>query len=179
LGRIHPKKRPEVLLDMMKELYSAFPRAMLIFVGAGEDQHVAHLKQRISELGLEEQVRLLGHLAGLSKFAALAASDIFLLPSQQENFAIAAAEALHAGCPVILTRKVNIWSDILEAGAGLVVDETHLIENLSNSICSLLSDPDLLNRMSHNATELAHQRYLWANSATLTILVYEGILGQS
>ena len=59
-------------------------------------------------------------LIGDAKWGAFYASEAFILPSHQENFGIAVAEALACGKPVLLADKVNIAEDIAEDGAGLM-----------------------------------------------------------
>ena len=59
-------------------------------------------------------------LTGDAKWGAFFASEAFILPSHQENFGIAVAEALGCGKPVLLADKVNIAEEIAEDGAGLM-----------------------------------------------------------
>jgi glycosyltransferase involved in cell wall biosynthesis len=61
---------------------------------------------------------------GDSKWGALAAAEVFALPSHQENFGIAVAEALACGTPVLVSDKVNIWREIKKESAGLVASDT-------------------------------------------------------
>jgi glycosyltransferase involved in cell wall biosynthesis len=63
-------------------------------------------------------------LSGELKWGAFSAADAFVLPSHQENFGIAVAEALACGTPVLISNKVNIWREIAEAGAGFADDDT-------------------------------------------------------
>ena len=63
-------------------------------------------------------------LIGDAKWGAFYASEAFILPSHQENFGIAVAEALACGKPVLLADKVNIAEDIAEDGAGLMELDT-------------------------------------------------------
>ena len=65
-----------------------------------------------------------GMLQGDMKWGALNAAEVFCLPSHQENFGIAVAEALGCGTPVLISDKVNIWREIEADGAGLVDDDT-------------------------------------------------------
>jgi glycosyltransferase involved in cell wall biosynthesis len=58
------------------------------------------------------------------KWGAFYASEAFVLPSHQENFGIAVAEALSCGLPVLISDKVNIWREIEADGAGLVAPDT-------------------------------------------------------
>jgi glycosyltransferase involved in cell wall biosynthesis len=59
-------------------------------------------------------------LTGNLKVGALRAADVLVLPSHQENFGIAVAEALACGVPVLISNKVNIWREVEQDGAGLV-----------------------------------------------------------
>ena len=63
-------------------------------------------------------------IKGATKWGALRSAEIFLLPSHQENFGIAVAEALAAGLPALISNKVNIWREIVADGAGMVSDDT-------------------------------------------------------
>lgn len=178
MGRLHPKKRPDILLDVMKDVRAKLPGAVLLFAGTGDDAYVAMLKARRQQLELEERAQFLGHLSGNAKFATLAAADLFLLPSHQENFAIAVAEALHAGTPVILTRHVNIWQEIVDAEAGMAVDDDDLKDKLVDAVCSLLANRDKFDGMSTNAFRLAEDQFTWEHSSERTLEVYEGALGR-
>jgi glycosyltransferase involved in cell wall biosynthesis len=63
-------------------------------------------------------------LSGDLKWGAFHAADAFVLPSHQENFGIAVAEALACGLPVLISNKVNIWREIEQDGGGLVAEDT-------------------------------------------------------
>ena len=63
-------------------------------------------------------------LSGAAKAGALRAAAAFVLPSHQENFGIAVAEALAAGTPVLVSDQVAIWREILADGAGMVAPAT-------------------------------------------------------
>src|SRR5437762_5411066 len=62
-------------------------------------------------------------LTGDTKWGALSAAEAFVLPSHQENFGIAVAEALACGTPVLISNKVNIWREIAADGAGFVDED--------------------------------------------------------
>jgi glycosyltransferase involved in cell wall biosynthesis len=62
-------------------------------------------------------------LTGDIKWGALSAADAFVLPSHQENFGIAVAEALGCGTPVLISNKINIWREIDAAAAGLIEND--------------------------------------------------------
>ena len=63
-------------------------------------------------------------LSGDLKWGALRAADAFVLPSHQENFGIAIAEALASGTPVLISNQVNIWREVVEDGGGFADEDT-------------------------------------------------------
>jgi glycosyltransferase involved in cell wall biosynthesis len=62
-------------------------------------------------------------LTGNEKWGAFSSATFFVLPSHQENFGIAVAEAMALGLPVLITKKVNIWREVEASGAGHVVGD--------------------------------------------------------
>jgi glycosyltransferase involved in cell wall biosynthesis len=73
---------------------------------------------------IEERVTWPGMLQGDMKWGAFYASDVFALPSHQENFGVAVAEALACGLPVLLSDKVGVWREVESDRAGLVSSDT-------------------------------------------------------
>ena len=124
LSRLHEKKGGELLLDAFR----AIPRALrdserlhLVMAGpCADDLYLRRLKQRAEQASVTDgaQIRFTGMLSGSLKWGAFAAADVFVLPSHQENFGIAVAEAMACGTPVLVSDKVNIWREIVADGAG-------------------------------------------------------------
>jgi glycosyltransferase involved in cell wall biosynthesis len=120
LSRIHPKKGIDVLLRTFASMDRLRTENVLVIAGTGEEAHVQSLKELTSSLGLDESVRWVGPLYEQSKWEAFSAADLFVLPSHQENFGIAVAEALAVGTPVCTTTGVNIYKLIEQYEAGIV-----------------------------------------------------------
>lgn len=120
LGRVHPKKGVDLFLRTAAELVRAGRSVpALVIAGPCADQDYRHhLESLAAASGLD--VHWTGMLTGAIKWGALRSAEAFVLPSHQENFGLAVAEALAAGTPVLISRKVNIWTEIDAAGAGLV-----------------------------------------------------------
>jgi glycosyltransferase involved in cell wall biosynthesis len=127
LGRIHPKKGCDLLIQAFQNVLASLRTGAAVsetlhLVIAGPDQAgwSADLKRLTTSLCINHRVTWTGMLAGDLKFGALHAAEAFVLPSHQENFGIAAAEALSCGLPVLISNKVNIWREVEEDRAGLV-----------------------------------------------------------
>ena len=98
-----------------------------------------------------------GHLSGEMKAAALAAADVFVLPSASENFGIAAAESLAAGVPTIVSEEVALSGDIRRFDAGVVV--TRDVQQLARAIGDLLSNKQKARTLAANGHRLVEERY--------------------
>jgi glycosyltransferase involved in cell wall biosynthesis len=119
MGRIHPKKGCGLLLKAFAAALAADPEWRLVMAGPDQVGWQAELVQLAETLGIGERVVWTGMLVGAMKWGAFAAAEIFVLPSHQENFGIVVAEALACGVPVLISKQVNIWTEIVASGAGL------------------------------------------------------------
>jgi len=123
LGRIHEKKGCDLLIRAFAAVASSHSELQLVMAGP-EQQDSARWHELANELGVAERIVWTGMLSGDLKWGALRAAEVFALPSHQENFGIAVVEALACGVPVLISREVNIWREIVEDGAGLAEPDT-------------------------------------------------------
>lgn len=125
LGRIHPKKGCDLLLKAFSEIVSSNQDLHLVIAGPEDGQYGDKIRQSHGFDGaIDGRVTWTGMLQGDLKWGALNAIDALILPSHQENFAVAVAEALACSKPVLISNKVNIWRDIAYDEAGLVEPDT-------------------------------------------------------
>jgi glycosyltransferase involved in cell wall biosynthesis len=124
LGRIHPKKGCDLLVDAFVKLAEREPELDLVMAGPDPLEWRAALEKGAVAAGVASRIHWPGMLRGDAKWGAFVAADAFVLPSHQENFGIAVAEALACGTPVLLSDKVNIASEIAADGAGLMEQDT-------------------------------------------------------
>jgi glycosyltransferase involved in cell wall biosynthesis len=124
LGRLSKKKSPQMLLQAFanREIKEAAgeKEVHLAFVGPDEAGMLTKLQTMARELGIAERVHFTNALEGDAKWSAYRDADIFVLPSQNENFGNTAAEAVAAGTPVIVTDQCGI-APLLKDVAGVVV----------------------------------------------------------
>lgn len=136
LGRIHAKKGCDHLLEAFARIASRVPDLQLVFAGPDGAEASALSKASVSNLGtaglksalvaearrmgIAHRVHWTGMLEGDQKWGAFYGCEAFCLPSHQENFGIAVAEALACGKPVLISDKVDIWKEILNDGAAFV-----------------------------------------------------------
>jgi glycosyltransferase involved in cell wall biosynthesis len=174
LGRIHSKKGCDLLLDAFSRIASKVPDLDLVFAGpertgqpvaanpglpdSGSHGLRARLMSQASARGLGNRVHWTGMLYGDEKWGAFYACEAFSLPSHQENFGIAVAEALACGKPVLLSDKVNIWRDIVGDGAAFVGPDT-IAGTLDTLESWIALTPEQKITMGANAIDCFHRRY--------------------
>jgi glycosyltransferase involved in cell wall biosynthesis len=124
LGRLHPKKGCDLLIQAFAEVCARDARLHLVMAGPDESGTEAELRKLSQSLGMADRITWTGMLLGDAKWGAFRAADVFVLTSHSENFGITIPEALACGLPVLISDKVNIWREIAEAGAGFVEPDT-------------------------------------------------------
>jgi glycosyltransferase involved in cell wall biosynthesis len=174
MGRLTQKKRLDLLINAFSILKSSRPSAHLVIAGPDDEGIGKRIQTRILELGLGDHVSLLGLVTGSTKTALLQQSNVFALPSNDENFAVAAAEAMAAGLPVVVTEGVALHREIDKARAGLVVPSTAAA--LATAIQSLLDDPALSSAMGRNGQALATSAFAWDRVAIELERMYQEVI---
>ncbi|WP_083263855.1 glycosyltransferase family 4 protein [Curtobacterium sp. ER1/6] len=112
VSRIAPKKRLDLAIRAVAALVEQGDSAVLTIAGNGEDGLIASLKQLSQDLGLQDRVMFLGQQDSEQVTNLFRTADIFLAPSDDENFGIASAEAIAAGLPIIASRAVDALDGI-------------------------------------------------------------------
>ena len=153
LGRLSGKKSPEMLLQAFASLAATNGEKSLHLVFAGPDEGgmKARLTEMAAELKVSSQVQFTGAIFGDAKWAAYREADVFVLPSQNENFGNTAAEAVAAGTPVVVTEQCGI-APLLRSVAGLVVP--HDTAALARAIREVIGDPALHERLASGCSAL-------------------------
>ena len=134
LGRIDPKKGPDLLLKAFAAVAQSHPDLHLLMGGPVDKAYQQKLEVDSFNFYAEGRVHWPGMILGEAKWGALAACEAFVLTSHQENFGIAVVEALACGKPVLISNQINIAPDIAADGCGLVEPDTlagatRLLEN--------------------------------------------------
>ena len=115
MKRLQPMKGAFDVINIWRYVVDEFPNAKLLIIGDGPGDIVARMKDMIAKLELNENIELKGPVYDMrEKFSLLANSNLFLLPSYEENWAIVIGEALAAGLPVIvydLPEIRDIWKN--------------------------------------------------------------------
>ena len=166
IGRLDPKKGIESLLKACSLVDSAPPWRLAI-AGWGAPEYVSQLNEQVHALGLSGRVEMLGAVVSKEKKELFECSDVALVPSYTENFAIVVAEALAHGVPVIAS-KGTPWSRLEEMNCGLWVDNDP--KSLATAIRSTGTMP--LQDMGLRGREWMQKEFSWASVTNQMLALY-------
>ncbi len=169
VGRLSHKKGLDILIRAFSLVAREEPEARLVLAGPDDEGLSRPLAALAVSEGVSSRVSFVGMLTGDDTLGALAAADVWALPSHTENFGIAVVEALAAGLPVIVSPAVNIASEMAAAGAGSVCPQQP--EPLAAEILRLLRDPGERSRVGARAREFAWQ-FDWTEVAPQLAAMY-------
>jgi len=138
LGRIHPIKGCDLLIEAFAECISTIPSDFnLVIAGPDPSGMIPGLKKLAEKLGISDRTHWLEMIEGDLKWGAMRAADALIHPSHHENFGLVIAEAMACGTPVLISDKVNIWREVVASQGGVVEPDT--VEGTRKLICRFLS----------------------------------------
>jgi glycosyltransferase involved in cell wall biosynthesis len=124
LGRIHPKKGCDLLIEALSRVAQKHPRLHAVIAGPDETGSAAKLKELAQLRGIADRITWTGPVYGEERWFLYNLASVFILPSHMENFGMTVAESLSQGRPVLVSDKVNIYESIVNARAGFVAPDT-------------------------------------------------------
>ena len=130
-SRIALKKRLDLCIIATRKLLDLGIDVKLTIAGTGDFQLMSQLINLIDNLKIKHSVEFLGFIDGDQKHLCFQKSDIFLLPSENENFAVAVAEAISYQVPVVVSKNVAMKDFVLAQGVGEVIDDLEVSELVS------------------------------------------------
>jgi glycosyltransferase involved in cell wall biosynthesis len=175
LSRLDPKKGLERLIDAAPAVAAQVDGFRMAIVGdALEPAYERGLRERATALAQDQAVVWTGALSGQDKWDALAAADVFLLPSDNENFGIVVVEAALAGAPIVLSDEVYIAREVAAVGEATICGPD--VPSVIEAIVSVLRDPDSRDRAERARADVrAH--FSPERSTALTQALYASVLG--
>ena len=173
LGRLHPKKRLDFAVETFVQVCGRREDVHLVVTGPDEGS-ASHALRRLKEANLLDRASFSGPLMGDAKWAAFSDASIFLLPSLDENFGMAALEAMAAGIPVLLSAHVAIGETAARHGAGLVPEENP--SAWAQAAVSILERPEWAAQMGSAGRRLVEERFSTPATALRMKQLYQAIL---
>jgi len=177
LGRLHPKKGLHLLLNAWAQVSRSAKDVHLVIAGPDSENTRAALERMVDDLKIRNSVTFAGMLPGPRKWAALAASDLFVLPSYSEGFSVAVLEALAMGLPVIVTHPCHI-PEVSNHKCGWVIEpELTALEQALEEFLETSSQTAA--QMGQRGRNLIHERFRWPVIGKQMAEVYDWALGGS
>ena len=171
VSNFRPVKRVQAAVEIFRQIHAAVPSRMLM-VGDGPD--LAGAAEQARTAGLGEAIRFLGDQEQVVHL--LSASDLFLMPSAQESFGLAALEAMACDVPVVASRVGGV-PELVENGVTGVLCPPDDLTAMAQASIRLLTDDALHERMARAARQRAAERFTDTKIIPMYERYYDEILG--
>jgi len=175
MARLHPKKGLNLLMEAWSSIANEHPDAHLVVAGPDSEGLRQKLEQYCAEAGLIDRVSFPGMLQGAMKWSALAAAELFVLPSFSEGLSVGVLEAMGMGLPVIVTEPCNM-PEVEECRTGWQIKPTAvaLKRALREALGNSTSRNAVIGRLG---ARLVANRFSWNTVARQMSEVYSWMLG--
>jgi N-acetyl-alpha-D-glucosaminyl L-malate synthase BshA len=174
VSNFRPVKRPVDCVEILARVREKGVKARLVMVGDGSERPRAEHRARC--LRVERYCAFVGKQPRIIDY--LSASDVLLLPSEQESFGLAALEAMACEVPVIASR-VGGLPEVVDDGSTGCLAEVGDIEKMSDCAARLLANESLRREMGRRARESAVSRYSTDLVIPQYIEFYERVIAAS
>jgi len=173
VGRLHPIKGVQYLLQAMKIVHEKMPDVKLILVGDGEERE--RLESLTDSLEIQECVEFVGRVPHERVTDYMNQSDIFVLPSLSEGFPVTILEAMTCGLPIVATRVRGVLDIIENDINGYLVDSMNP-EQIAWALQKILENEQLRENISSNNRDEA-EKYSWDKVVIRLEGIYQSTLG--
>ncbi len=174
VSNFRPVKRPVDCVEIFARMLKKVSNVRLVMVGDGSER--MNVEHRARCLNIYEKCSFVGKQPNIVDY--LSASDVLLLPSEQESFGLAALEAMACEVPVIASRVGGVPEVVTDGESGFL-SEVGDIEKMAEDAAHLLADTDFRRNMGRRARELALSRYRTDIIIPQYIQFYEKVLASA
>ncbi len=171
LSNFRPVKRVVDVVEIAYKVRQKLP-VQLVFVGDGPDRPLA--ERRCKELGMEKIVHFLGKQENI--YPILSIADVFLMPSVQESFGLAALEAMSCGVPCVSSDAGGLPEIMVNGVTGFIVPVGNL-DAMADRVIQILTEPGLLAKLKKSAREFAFDNFHVDKILPRYLQLYQNLLG--
>ena len=166
VGRLSQEKNLGRLLEAYAIVKRAIPAAQLMIVGGGLQQ--AALEKQAAELGFDPMQIFVGSKAGQDLYDEYAKATCFVLPSLSEPWGLVVNEALHYGCPVIVSDRCGCVPELVIEGETGFVHDPYSVDDLAKKMLKAVGQ---FNDTSKTALScITHMQNYTSETAAIQIL---------
>lgn len=152
-SNFRPVKRVRTVIEVFARVAARVPSRLLL---VGDGPELGQALEHARELGVAAQVDALGEQDAVTPLLSI--SDLFLLPSAQESFGLAALEAMACGVPVVAS-KVGGLPEVVEHGASGFLHPPDDVEGMAASGIALLTDEELHQKFARRGRSIVTGRF--------------------
>ncbi|MEK6283350.1 MAG: N-acetyl-alpha-D-glucosaminyl L-malate synthase BshA [Acidobacteriota bacterium] len=174
VSNFRPVKRPVDCVEILARVLKKGIATRLVMVGDGSER--TNVEHRARCLKVDDKITFVGKQPNIVDY--LSASDVLLLPSEQESFGLAALEAMACEVPVVASRVGGLPEVVTDEETGFL-SEVGDVEKMAEDAGRLLSDPELRREMGKRARESAVSRYRTDIVIPKYIEFYEKVLSKT
>lgn len=177
LARVQRRKRPEDFVSAIPTVLAEHPDARFVLAGPDTGDLTGPMRELAARLGVSDALACVGALGHEQVLDRLRRSDVYVLPSVVEPFAVSVLEAMSVGLPVVVTRTGGLSPDVAAAGAGRLTDSDPDADNgplVGRAILELL-DPAANQEASDAAWRLVRDRFSIGAVVDALLEVYERV----
>jgi N-acetyl-alpha-D-glucosaminyl L-malate synthase BshA len=171
VSNFRPVKRPVDCVEILARVLKRKIKTRLVMVGDGSER--TNVEHRARCLGVYDACVFVGKQPNIVDY--LSASDVLLLPSEQESFGLAALEAMACEVPVVASRVGGV-PEVVDDGETGFLSKTGDLEKMAADAARLLTDEEFRREMGCRARESAISRYNTDLVIPQYIEFYQGIL---
>lgn len=174
LALYRKNKGIDFLMQAVAKIKDQLTGWRVVIAGIESDYTVTDLNEMATQLGILDMVDVVGGLFEDDKWNAYRSSDVFVLPTLNENFGIVIAESYLCGTPVIITKGAP-WPMIEEYNCGWWIDRT--VDELTHAMIEFLNTPiEERKQMGLRGRQLVKEYFASDIVAKQMIEVYKGII---
>lgn len=171
VGRLSEEKGFSDLIAAFNDLSMDKQKIKLLIIGDGPLR--PKLQSSIEGLGLQSSITLMGFTESLEDYHA--AADLFVQPSRQESFGLAAVEAMMAGLAVAATDTTGSRTTVVQGQTGFIAEEPG-IKGLCAVLERALSAKELLSEMGQRGAQRAKDEFSMEKAAARVYAIYLDLL---
>lgn len=175
-GRIALEKNLPFLLESFTGIAKAIPNAYLLLIGGGVQPYEEEIRSLITELNLNDRVRMTGRVPYDQLPAHLAMCDVFATASVTEVHPLSVIEAMAAGLGVMGIESVGVGDTVVDGVTGFLA--TNDMPAFTAKLTRLCLDADLRKQMSQSARE-ASAAYAISRTTAIMLRQYEQLVNES
>lgn len=165
----HPYKDPFTFIKAIPLVLRQCPKTRFVMIGKGFlKPYVINLAKKLS---VYRHVKIIDYVKHLNLFYA--ASDVFVLPTFNDNFGLVVAEAMACGKPVIVSNRGAPQEFVRDSG---LIFEYGSHYDLADKIIMLLENEDLRKKLGVKAHKLIAENFTWEKAAKKYADIYHKIL---